>query len=345
MPPNVSVLIPIHNAENTLKTALDSVKRQTLQEIEIICINDGSTDHSLEILRNYADDPRFKIVNLQKNQGTLFARKRGVESATGKYIMFLDADDWFELDACKIAFQKIETHQVDIFHFGTRIIPGKNISRQDRTCIRKAIRPYHGFLEEEEVFFKGFDQWPKYDCYLWNKIFSSSLCKRAYILLKEFPLNVCEDLYLYFALALLAHRYYGENIPLYNYHFAQGICSGTCQKISGKQFEQFCATPQLVTRLQKLLTNLGKTDQEHIQTLYRIHTMLFSLCRKRFQQLDFPEEWNHLFIRSWFHNDPFLYETVQTLIGRYQNSLSVKLGLILTWIPRKILALLTGRQY
>ena len=95
----VSIIIPVYNTENYLKECLDSVVNQTLKEIEIICINDGSTDNSLKIMKSYAEkDDRIKIID-KKNEGQSVARNTGVKEAIGEYIAFVDSDDYIDQDA------------------------------------------------------------------------------------------------------------------------------------------------------------------------------------------------------------------------------------------------------
>ena len=92
----VSVIIPVYNVEPYLKQCMDSVVGQTLKDIEIICVDDGSTDGSLDILKEYAtEDSRIQIIE-QKNAGAGAARNNGMRHATGKYLSFLDSDDFFE---------------------------------------------------------------------------------------------------------------------------------------------------------------------------------------------------------------------------------------------------------
>ena len=87
--PKVSVIIPVYNVEKYLRECLDSVINQTLSDIEIICINDGSTDNSLEILKEYAEnDSRIKIIT-QENQGQGVARNNAIEAAQGEYLVFV----------------------------------------------------------------------------------------------------------------------------------------------------------------------------------------------------------------------------------------------------------------
>lgn len=94
----VSVIIPVHNGEKYLTQCLDAVIGQTLNSLEIICVNDGSTDSSVQILNDYANrDSRIRIIS-QEASNAGHARNTGLTVATGEYLSFLDADDWFELD-------------------------------------------------------------------------------------------------------------------------------------------------------------------------------------------------------------------------------------------------------
>ena len=92
----ISVIVPIYNVSNYLKRCLDSLIRQTLKDIEIICINDGSSDNSLEILVQYSQkDSRIKIIN-QENRGVSEARNSGINIAQGEFLSMVDPDDWIE---------------------------------------------------------------------------------------------------------------------------------------------------------------------------------------------------------------------------------------------------------
>ena len=94
----ISVIVPVFNAEKYLKMCLNSLVSQTLKNIEIICIDDGSTDNSLAILDKFkSKDNRIKIIK-QKNYGVSMARNNGISEAQGEYIGFVDADDWVDKD-------------------------------------------------------------------------------------------------------------------------------------------------------------------------------------------------------------------------------------------------------
>ena len=96
--PKVSIILPVYNVEKYLSQCLDSIVNQTLKDFECICINDGSPDNSLAILKEYASkDSRIKIIN-QENKGQSSARNVGMNFSKGKYIAFIDSDDWISTD-------------------------------------------------------------------------------------------------------------------------------------------------------------------------------------------------------------------------------------------------------
>lgn len=115
--PKVSIIIPIFNPGKYFIKCLDSVVNQTLTDIEIICIDDGSTDDSMDILGKYSNnDSRFKIFH-QENFGAGPARNKGIDDATGEYIIFLDSDDWIEKDMCEKLYYHAKNLDVDLVLF------------------------------------------------------------------------------------------------------------------------------------------------------------------------------------------------------------------------------------
>ena len=115
--PKVSIIVPIYNVEEYLVKCLDSLVNQTLKEIEIICINDGSTDNSLEILKAYAQkDDRITVIN-KKNSGVSDARNTGLEMANGEYVMFVDSDDYLEIQTCQSIYEKIKKDNSNLLIF------------------------------------------------------------------------------------------------------------------------------------------------------------------------------------------------------------------------------------
>ncbi len=116
--PTVSVIIPVYNVESYLRQCLDSVVNQTLRDIEIICVNDGSTDGSPAILEEYRKkDPRITVIS-QENRGLSAARNRGMERMRGKYVCFLDSDDWLEPETLEKTVPIMEGKKLDALVFG-----------------------------------------------------------------------------------------------------------------------------------------------------------------------------------------------------------------------------------
>lgn len=112
--PLVSLLVPIYNVERYLRECLDSAKNQTLKDIEIICINDGSTDSSPDIIREYmAADQRFRMID-KPNSGYGSSMNMGLKEATGKYVGILESDDFFEPNALEALFNAAERHNAQV---------------------------------------------------------------------------------------------------------------------------------------------------------------------------------------------------------------------------------------
>lgn len=110
----ISVIVPVFNAEKYLKMCLNSLVSQTLKNIEIICIDDGSTDNSLAILDKFkSKDDRIKIIK-QKNYGVSMARNNGISEAQGEYIGFVDADDWVDKDFFEKLYNAAQKYNADI---------------------------------------------------------------------------------------------------------------------------------------------------------------------------------------------------------------------------------------
>ncbi|WP_054834602.1 glycosyltransferase [Methanobrevibacter arboriphilus] len=113
----VSVIVPVYNSERYLEKCLDSLINQTLKEIEIICVDDGSTDSSPEILERYSKkDNRIKIIT-QKNKDVGAAREAGLKIANGEYVAFSDNDDWLALDAFEKLYNNAKSNDSDVVIF------------------------------------------------------------------------------------------------------------------------------------------------------------------------------------------------------------------------------------
>ena len=157
----ISVIIPVYNSEKYLCRCLDSVIEQSLKDIEIICINDGSTDNSLHLLQKYSkQDDRLKIYN-QENQGAGAARNKGLKLATGKYVVFADPDDFYpDKDVLSDLYRAIENNKVNIAGGGLiEFLPDlryrKEYAEQElKTFTKNCILKYSDY--QYDYFFQRF---------------------------------------------------------------------------------------------------------------------------------------------------------------------------------------------
>ena len=109
----VSVIVPVYNVEKFINRCVDSILSQTFKDFELILINDGSKDKSLEIIEKYRVDKRVRIFT-QKNQGPAVARNFGISVAKGSYIMFIDSDDYIDPDYIETYYNKIKNCHYDV---------------------------------------------------------------------------------------------------------------------------------------------------------------------------------------------------------------------------------------
>ena len=187
-PVKISVIIPVYNVEDYLPFAMQSCIDQTLYDVEFICINDGSTDGSLEILNEYAKkDPRITVVDMP-NGGVSRARNEGLKRAQGKYIMFLDPDDYLDKKACERVWIETEEGKTDIVIFGTEIVP-----KQPRAlpwhyfALDTPTRRYYEFTPH--VLFGE----PSAKPFLWHQAYSRELLDKSGICFNE-ALKLGEDM-------------------------------------------------------------------------------------------------------------------------------------------------------
>ena len=124
----VSVIVPVYKVEQYLRQCMDSLVGQTLQEIEIVAVNDGSPDNSLQILEEYQIKYPQKVrVFSIENQGVSHARNYGFSLSRGEYILFVASDDFLEKDACRKLYEKAVAHGNDLILFGRYHLRGDKI--------------------------------------------------------------------------------------------------------------------------------------------------------------------------------------------------------------------------
>lgn len=181
--PKVSVIVPVHNAEKYLEQCLNSILGQTLKDIEVICVDDKSTDGSAVILDSYAaNEPRLRVLQ-SPGLGAGGARNIGLESAQGKYLSFLDADDFFEPDMLESAVAKTEEDQSDIVVYGSWLYDTmRQANRQAKWMLNTECLPEGRPFAPSEIADCLFNVFGNYT---WNKLFRTSLVREKGVLFQE----------------------------------------------------------------------------------------------------------------------------------------------------------------
>ena len=158
----ISIIVPVYNTEPYLPQCLDSILAQTYTDLEILLIDDGSTDRCGEICNQYAArDPRIRVFHTE-NRGLSAARNLGLDQAKGDYIGFVDSDDWIEPDMYEVLLQKAEETKADIVECGVYLeYPGKTEERKRKNQIMSGSKAIYELLN-------GYLS----DC-VWDKIWNS----------------------------------------------------------------------------------------------------------------------------------------------------------------------------
>lgn len=200
--PKVSVIIPVYNVEKYLRQCLDSVVGQTLQDIEIICVNDSSTDGSLAILEEYAaKDSRIQVVT-QPNGGAGAARNNGLRRAKGKYLSFLDSDDFFELNMLEEAYQFAEEDQADFVIYKSDQYHTEEDKFVDVNWVvrESEIPPYHPFNYRQLTMnvFKVYVGWA------WDKLYRRDFVEKHQLTFQE--QRTTNDMLFVFSALVLAKK-------------------------------------------------------------------------------------------------------------------------------------------
>lgn len=234
--PKVSIIVPVYNVERYLRQCLDSLVNQTYQNIEIICVDDGSTDASSEILTEYAlKNSKVRVIR-QENSGLSVARNVGFSFATGKYVMYVDSDDWIDVCTCEKAVFKAEEHAADLVmwpyirEFPNRSAP-KVIFSEEKTFhaaeCRELQRRMVGLLGTELAHPENADAL----CTVWGKLYLRELIAQNDIHFTDLQrIGTYEDGL--FNLHYLAHVKNATYIPDYLSHYRKN--SGMTSKYRNK---------------------------------------------------------------------------------------------------------------
>ncbi len=215
MGPVVSVIVPVYNAQKSLARCIDSILNQTFKDFELILLDDGSTDTSGEICDRYAEiDERVRVIH-KENSGVSDTRNRGLDIAEGKYLQFLDSDDWITPEATGLFVRTVEENQCDMVIADFYRVIGERVSQKgaiEEDGLMDQVTFAENMLQKPADFYYGV---------LWNKLYKREIVE-SYRLRMDSSVSWCEDFM--FNLEYVRHirSVYALKVPVYYYVKTKG---------------------------------------------------------------------------------------------------------------------------
>ena len=243
----ISIIIPVFNQEKFLKRCLDSLLKQTLNEIEIICINDGSTDKSKDILNLFSKkDSRIKIIN-QVNSGVAQARNEGIKFATGDFIGFVDPDDFIEIDFYEKLYHSAIENNCDI--------ACSSVIRENNKKKKVLIEYKEKIIASTTKEKFELAHLPEH-CYIWNKIYKREKLLKSNI---KFKRGIVYEDMIYSPVAI---EQLGKIVcvPDIWYHYWNNDKSIVKNSSDKYRFDKLCAKKYLMEKCFKYKVNIKNTD-------------------------------------------------------------------------------------
>lgn len=213
--PEVSIIVPVYNAEKGIRRCVDSILTQEFTDFELILMDDGSKDASAEILDEYmAKDPRVVVIH-KANSGVSDTRNQGMKLARGKYLQFLDADDWMTKDATKLFYRMAEEKQADLVIANFYRVVSEHLAEKGDITDPEVF--------DQEKFGKYLMQNPAdyYYGVLWNKFFRRDIIEKNNLQM-DVTLQWCEDFIFNLEYVLHCNRIFAMQVPVYYYVKTEG---------------------------------------------------------------------------------------------------------------------------
>ncbi len=264
----VSIVIPVFNDEDYVGRTLKSCLRQTHQFIEVVCVDDGSSDASLERLRAIAaQDGRVKVVALPQNGGSHNARRAGLAAATGELVTFLDADDELHSKMCARMVAEYAREPYDVLHFATYVkgdgqVPVERVREMTRWCA-----PLEGPLHGRDILVRSFVNY-EYAFNVAGKAFPIELARKAFDAIGDIKADSSEDVLEYFAIGFFADSYRGlPGLRYYVYHLGDG--GSALADMTTAQFARALRSSDAVAAVGAFLESQGAAESH--ADIYEAH--------------------------------------------------------------------------
>lgn len=261
--PKISIIVPAYNVEKYIAQCLQSLVNQTYKNLEIIVVNDGSKDKTGEIIEKFAEeDNRIRYVN-QENKGVAEARNVALQKVNSEFVMFVDSDDWLDLETCETVLNEATSENADMIMFGY-------VREYAENSLPKAM------FDEEKVIFEGEEVKDKLhrrifgpineelknpeklnvNTTIWGKLYKTSLVKNVkFVSLQE--LGLCEDGY--FNISVFKNVKKAVFIKKYFYHYRKVINGGSLTQ--NKDSNIFEKEKRFYNKLNEIIINENLTDE------------------------------------------------------------------------------------
>lgn len=311
----VSIIVPVYNGENYIRKCIEQLLGQTYKQIEILLINDGSTDRTGTILQEVAD-PRVRIIT-QKNAGVSSARNKGLALAAGKYVCFVDSDDEITNDYCEVLLEGMKNHPLAIGGYKV-----KKANTEKNVFFPSKIATIQEVIESSL-------RYQKVNTALWNKMFDLTLIQK-YQLRFDTKITIGEDMLFLFSYAsniirarlcspLIYVYYENEQGAMMKKEAAfnpsrltewQAICSAEkiCQENNWKQVQSALRIKK--TRIaEKLVQQMYEFQQEKFPEYQEMQTFLRKNAYRTLFAKDLPRKRKFRIILNAVH--PYFYKTIK----------------------------------
>lgn len=233
--PRVSIVIPVHNDADWVASALDSCLAQTLRQVEVIVVDDASTDATATIVSRYASaDSRVRLIRQKVNRSAFQARRVGVEAAQAPFVLFLDGDDELLPEAAATALALAKAEKADIVAFGSQVVKPDGSTGG---AFEKSMQPRHSALHGDEVTAVLFPPGKVAQGQLWRYLFARALLSEAYgSLPADLELRRANDLPIAFLSLMRARKYVSTTSVLYRYFFRRGASGHAVTSLDEYEF-------------------------------------------------------------------------------------------------------------
>ncbi|MDH5147275.1 glycosyltransferase [Brevibacterium casei] len=232
--PEVSIVIAVHNDEEFVRRSVESALSQTEANVEVICVDDASTDGTVAVIEEFVHDDRLQIITLEDNRSAYQARRIGVEAAQAPYVLFLDGDDELVPTAVEISLAKMREGSADVVGFGVEMVMP---SGQGTPRFERSLQPKHPELLGDGIVSALFPTGHPAQGHLWKYLFSTDLLHLAYSGAdRTSGFYRANDIPVSFLALSAAQKYVSTTTRLYRYFFRRGTSGQSIHSIDDFRF-------------------------------------------------------------------------------------------------------------